>query len=118
MHSAWFSSTFLRVLKLLQIKEREPNFSEELILQEVLIIWSAFLYFVFKSFMDPEPWSFIRFQEVLHDSGVTFSDSWNLYKLKRKDLISRKDQLCRKSELLGTPFCISILQVLSTKILW
>ena len=110
-------STFLRVLKFLQIKEREPNFSEELILQEVRIIWSAFLHFKFKSFMSPESWSFIRFQEILHDSGIRFEEFWNLYKWKRKDLISRKNQLCRKSELPVPPFCISILQVLKAKIL-
>ena len=26
MHSAWYRSTFLRLLKFLQIKEGEPNF--------------------------------------------------------------------------------------------
>ena len=103
MHSAWFRSTFLGVLKYLQIKEGGPNFWMEPILQKVWIIWSLLLYFNFRSFMDPNSSSFIRFQCILHDSGVLFSESWNFYKLKRGDLISGWNQLCRKSELLGSP---------------
>ena len=179
MHSAWLRSTFLRVLKFLQIKEGGPNFWGEAILQKVWIIWSPLLYFNFKSFMDPnflsvirfqcilhdsgvllseflnlrklkrggsdfwgEPilqnvwiiWSsllyfnfksfldpnsssFIRFQCILHDSGVLFSEPWNFYKLKRGDLISGGNQFCRMSELFGPPFCIWILKVLWTQIL-
>ena len=116
MHSAWFRSTFLRVLKFLQIKEGGPNFWGEPILQKVWIIWSPLLYLNFKSFVDPDSSSFIRFQCILHDSGVLFSESWNFYKLKRGDLISRGNQFCRKSELFGPPFCISILKVLWTQI--
>ena len=40
MHSLWLRSTFLRVLKLLLIKEGGPNFSVEVILQKVWIMWS------------------------------------------------------------------------------
>ena len=116
MHFVWFSSTFLRVFKFLQIKEGGPNFCGEPILQNVWIIWSPLLYFNFKSFVDPNSSSFIRFQCILHDSGVLFSESWNFYKLKRGDLISGGNQFCRKSELFGPPFCISILKVLWTQI--
>ena len=117
MHSAWFRSTFLRVLKFLQIKEGGPNFWVEPILQKVWIIWSSLLYFNFKSFMDPNFLSFITFQCILHDSFVLFSESWNFYKLKRVDLISGRNQFCSKSELFGPTFCISILKVLRTQIL-
>ena len=116
MHSVWFSSTFLRVLKFPQIKEGGPNFWVEPILQKVWIIWSPLLYFNFKSFLDPNSWSFIRSQCILHDWGVPFSEFWNFYKLKRGDLISRGNQLCRKSELFGPPFCISNLKDLWTLI--
>ena len=75
------------------------------------------LYFNFKSFLDPNSSSFIRSSCILHDWGVLFSESWNLYKLKRGDLISGGNQFCRKSELFGPPFCISILKVLQTQIL-
>ena len=75
------------------------------------------LYFNFKSFLDPNSLSFIRFQCILHDSGVLFSESWNFYKLKKGDLISGWNQFCRTSELFGSPFCLSILKVLSTKFL-
>ena len=117
MHFIWFSSTFLRVLKFLQIKEGGPNFLGESILQKVWIIWSPLLYFNFKSFLDPNSLSFIRFQCILHDSGVLFSESWNFYKLKKGDQISGRNQFCRKSELFGPPFCISILKALQTQIL-
>ena len=117
MPSAWFRSTFLRVLKFLQIKEGGPNFWGEPILQNVWIIWSPLLYFNFKSFLDPNSSSFIKLQCVLHDLGVLFSESWNFYKLKKGDLISGGNQSYRKSELSGPPFCISILKVLRTRIL-
>ena len=117
MHSAWFRSTFFRALKFLQIKERGPNFWGEPILQKFWIIWSPLLYFNLKSFMDPNWSSFIRFQYILHDSGVLLSQSSNFYKLKRWDLISGGNQFCRKSELFGPPFCISILKVLWTQFL-
>ena len=117
MHSGWFRSTFLRVFKCLEIKEGQPNFWGKPILQKVWIIWSPFRYFNFKSLMDPNFSSFIRNQCMLNDSGVLFSESLNFYKLKRRDLFSRGNQLCRKSELFRPPFCISILKVLWTQIL-
>ena len=88
MHSVWFRSTFLRASKFLQIQEGGPNFWGEPILQKVWIIWSPLLYFNFKSFLDPNSPSFIRFQSILHESGKLFSESWNFSKLKRGDLIS------------------------------
>ena len=109
-------STFLRLLKLLQIKEERPNFLGEPILQKVWIIWPPLLYFDFKSFVDANSSSFIRFQCIVHDSGVLWSESWNFCKSKRGDLISGGNQLCRKSELFGPPLCISILKVLWTQI--
>ena len=80
-----------------------PNFWGEPILQKVWIIWSHLLYFNFKSFKYSISSSFIRFQCILHDSGILFSESWNLYKFKRADLISRRNQFCRMSELFGPP---------------
>ena len=115
MHFVWFRSTSLRVFKFVQIKEGGPNFWGEPILQNVWIIWSPLLYFNFKSFLDPNSSPFISFQCILYDSGVLLSESWNFYKLKRGDLISGGKQFCRKSELFGPPFCISILKVLWTK---
>ena len=94
-------STFLRVLKFLEIKEGWPNFLEERILQNVLIIWSLLLYFNFKSFTEPNSSSLIRFQCLVADSGVLFSESLNFYKLKRLDLISGGNQFCRMSEIFG-----------------
>ena len=116
MHSAWFTSTFLRVLKFLPIKKGGPKFSAEPILQNVWIIWPSLLYFNFKSFVGPNSSSFTRFQCILHDSVVLFSESWNFFKLNRGDLISGGNQFCRKSELFGLPFSIWILKVLLTRI--
>ena len=103
--------TFLRVLKFRQIKEGEP------ILQNVWIIWSPLLYFNFKSFLDPNSSSFIRFQSILHELRRLFSGSWNFYKLKRGDLISQGNQFCRMCELFGSSSCISILKAFQTQIL-
>ena len=118
MHSAWCRSTFLSALKFLQIKEMVPNFLGEPILKKVWIIWSPFLCLNFKSFTDPDSSSLIRFQCILHNSGVVFSEPWHFYKLKRRNLISGSNQFCRKSELFGPPFCISILKVLWGQILF
>ena len=115
MHSPWFRSTFLIDLNFLQIKEGEPNFWGEPILQKVWIIWSLFLYFNFENLMDIIPSPFIRFQCILHDWRVLFSESWNFYKQKRGDIISGGNQFWKKCELCGTPFCISILKVLWTQ---
>ena len=117
MHSVWFRSTFLRVLKFLQIKEGGPNFCGEPILQKVWIIWFPLLYFNFKSLIDLNFFSFIRYLCILYDSVVLFSESWDFYKLKKGDLISGVNQFCRKSALFGPPFCISILKVLRIHIL-
>ena len=116
MYSASLRSTFLRVLKFLEVKEARCNFWGEPILQKIWIIWSPFLYFIFESFMDANFLSFIRFQWILYDSVALFSEPWNFYKLKRGDLISGGNQFCRKSELFGPPFCISILKFLWTQI--
>ena len=110
MHSPWFRSTFVKVLKFLQIKEGGPNFCGEPILQKVWIIWSPLLHFSFKSFMESNSSSLVTFQCILHDWRVLFSDSSNFYKLKRGN------QFCRESESFGPRFCISILKVLWAQI--
>ena len=77
MHSVWLRSTFLRVLKFLQIKEGEPNFKGEPISQRVRLIWSPLLYFNFKCFLDPTSSSFIGFRLVvkllqIYEGGLNF----------------------------------------------
>ena len=116
MHSAWFRSTFRRVLKFLQTKEGGPNFWGKPILQKAWIIWSPLLYFNFKVFIHPNSLSFLRFQCILHESGVFLADSWNFLKIKRWDLISGGNQFCTKSELFRPLFCISISKDLWTQI--
>ena len=73
-------------------------------------------YYNFKSFLNPNSSSFIRFQCILYDSRVLLSGFSNLYKLKREDLISAVNQFFRMSELFGPPFYISILKVFQTQI--
>ena len=118
MHSAWRRSTFLRVLKFLEIKEVGCNFWDEPILQKVWIIWSPLLFFNFRSFMDENSSSYIRLQCILHDSGVIFWESCNFQKLRRVDVISGGNQFCRKSELFGPPFFISIFEDLMDQNSW
>ena len=117
MHLVWFRITSLRVLKFLQIKEWGANFLVDPILENVWIIWSPLLYFNFKSFLDLNSSSFIRFQCIWYDSGLHLSGFPNLYKLKRGDLIPGGHQFCRMSELFGHHFCISILKVFQTQTL-
>ena len=107
MHCAWLTSNFLRVFKILQIKEWGSSFWGEPTLEKVWIIWSPRLCFHFKSFMDPNFSSFIIFQCILLDSGVLFSEFSNFYKLPRGDLISGRNQFWRKSELFGPPILYS-----------
>ena len=116
MHFVWFRSLFLRVFKFLQIKGEGLNFWGKPILQNVWIIWSSLLELNFKSFMDPNFSSFIRFQCIFYDSGVLFSEPWNFDKLKRENLISGGNLFCRMSQLFGCPLCIWILKVLLTQI--
>ena len=109
---------FSQSLDILQIKEGGgPNFWGEPILQNVSIIWSPLLYFNFKSLLDPNSSSFIRFQWILYDSRVLVSGFSILYKLKSVDLICGWNQFFRMSELFGLPCCISILRVMWTQIL-
>ena len=103
MHSSWFRSTFHWVLKFLQTKEGRDKFWREPILQKVGIIWSPILYFNFKSSMDPNSSSFIRFQCILHDSGVLFSESWNFLKTKRGDLISGGEPILQNVWIIWSP---------------
>ena len=107
MHSAWFRSTFPRVFKFLQLKEWGSNFwgNQFCKISELLGL----------PFLDANSWSFIRFQCILHDWGVHFSESSNFYKLKRWEYNFWGKQFCGKSGLFGLPFCILILKVLWTQ---
>ena len=73
--------------------------------------------FQFQSFLDWTIASFIKFQCILHDSGVLYSDQSNPYKLKRGNQNCWGKQFCRMSKLFGPPFYISILKVFSTQLL-
>ena len=103
MHSAWLRSTFLWLLEFLEVEEGVPNYLGKAILKNVWIICSPLLHFNFKSFKYRICSSFIRFQWILDDSGVLFSEFSNFYKLKRGVLISVGNQFCRMSELFGSP---------------
>ena len=117
MHSGWFRSTFLRVLKFLQFKEWDLISGGNQFCKKSELFGPPFCISILKVFQTQISSSFIRFQCILHVSGVSFSESWNFYKIKRGDLISGGNQFCRKSELFARPFCISILKVLSTEFL-
>ena len=84
------------------------------ILKKVWIVWSRLLYFNFKSFEYPRLSSFIRFECIMHDSGVPFSEASNFGKLKTGDLISARNKFSKRSELFDGTFCISILKTLWT----
>ena len=90
-------------MKFLQIKERGPNFWGEPILQTGWSIWSPLLYLSPKRPMDPNSWSFISFQSILHKKGRFLSESSNFFKLNRGDLISGGNWFCRMCKLFDFP---------------
>ena len=57
----------------------------------------------------------LRTQFLRHT--LEFNAFFIILQIKEGDLISGETQFCRKAELFGPPFCIPILQVLSTYIL-
>ena len=108
--------SFLDFLNFYKLRREDlisrTNFAESLTYLVPLV------YFKFKSFADLEVLSFVRFQYILHDSGVLFSESSKFFKLKKGHLISGGKQIWKYSEWFGIPFLISILQVLRTKMLF
>ena len=106
---------FLRVLKFLQIKEGDLIFVGNQFCRMPELFGPPLLFSNFESFLYQNSSSFIRFQCILYDSGVLLSGLSNLYKLKRRELISGVNQFCRMSELFGPAFCISILKVFETQ---
>ena len=108
MHYAWLRSVFLRFLKFIQIKVGGPNFWGEPIFQNVLIIWSPFRISILKVW-----WALFLCHSLDYNTFCMIQK----YFSQRGDLISGRNQFCRKSELFGLPFCISISKILLTQIL-
>ena len=94
-----------------------PNFWGEPILPKIWSIPPPLLYLNFKSFKDWNSLSLVRFQGILLDSGIAFSDFWKFLQIEKGDLISGGNQFCRKSVLFDPPFSTSLLKVLWTQIL-
>ena len=99
MHSAWLKSNFLRYWKCPQIKDGGPDFLGGNQFYRTTEFFGSPFVFQLDSHSSP----FIRFQCILHDSGVLFSESWYVYKSKRVDLTSWGNQFWRKSELFNSP---------------
>ena len=74
--------------------EGGASFWGEAIVDKVWIIWFPLLRFNLKSFIDPYYLPLIRFQCIIHFSGVLFFKSL---------VISWGKQFCRKSDLFGPP---------------
>ena len=73
---------FSDISKFHKMKNGNPTSWGQPIIQNDWIISFPLLYFIFKSFKDPNSSWFIRFQFILHESGVPFSLFWNFHKLK------------------------------------
>ena len=117
MYSTWLWSTFWDFSNFHKLKRGDQIFGENQFCRKSELFDPPLLSFNFKSFKDPNSSSFIRFQCNLHDSGIPFSNFWNLYKLKPGTEFLGGNQSWRKSESFGTPFCISVLKVSRTQIL-
>ena len=98
--SAVLFSDFWNFLKL---KRADLNSCGEPILQNGWIIWSPLLYFNFRSLMDPNSLPFIRFQCILHDPVVLFSDFPNFFKLRREDLNSWREPILQNGLIIWSP---------------
>ena len=99
MHFAWFRSTFLRLLTFPQIKAGGANFLGVPTAEQPNYLVALSL-FQFKIFKDPNSSSFIRFQCILHDSGIPFSGFWNFYKLKWGNLISWEEPILQSGQII------------------
>ena len=97
MHSTWYSSTFLRFLKIHQINKGGPNFLGGTNSAERLNYLVPLLYFNFRNLKNPNSSSFIGFPCLLHHSAVLFSGFWNFLKLKRGVLISWEEPILQNA---------------------
>ena len=111
--SVWFRSTFLRRFKFPKIIEGDQIYWGGTNPAERLncLVAPPHLYFNFRSFKGPNYSSFIRFHCILHHSRLIFAEPWNIYKLKRGNLISWGEPVLQNDWIIWTPFCISILKV-------
>ena len=66
-----------------KLKRGGPNLWGKQILEKIWIIWYPQLYFKFQNLNNPNSSSCIRFQCILLDWVVPFSNVWNFCKLKR-----------------------------------
>ena len=82
-----------------------PNFWGEPILQK---IWSIcpppLLYSNFKSFKDWISLSLVRFQGILLDSRIAFTDFWKFLQIEKGDLISGGEPILQKVCIIWSPF--------------
>ena len=100
-----------------KLKKGDPISGGNQLWRKSEIFDPPFCIWILKVFYIKNSSSLIRFQCMLHEWKVLFSETWNFYKLKKADLISGRNQFCRKFELFGPPFCISILKCLQSQIL-
>ena len=117
MISAWFRSTFLRVLKFLEIKKVDLiSGGNQLCRMSKLFV--PLLYFNLKNSMDPNSSSFTRFQSFLHESKEVFWQSWNFRKLKIGGPNFWGEPILQNVWIIWSPsICISIIKVIWTQIL-
>ena len=74
---------FLQLSNFYKLKRAGCKFWGEPIFRKSELFGPSVRYLNFQSSMDPNFSSFTRFQCILYDSGVLFSEFWNFYKLKR-----------------------------------
>ena len=103
MYSTWLWSTFWDFSNFHKLKRGDQIFGENQFCRKSELFDPPLLSFNFKSFKDPNSSSFIRFQCNLHDSGIPFSNFWNLYKLKTGNQISWGEPILKKVWIIWYP---------------
>ena len=114
----WFTSTIVSFLRFLQIKEGRPNFLGWTNSVERLHHLVSLLYFSFRNLKDPNSSRFISYQWVLDEATLILSIFWNLFKLRRGDLISWGEPILQNGWIIWSPLLYFNFRVLNYSNSW
>ena len=116
IHSGWFRSTFLRLVKFPQIRDWWDLHSWGVPILQKGWILSPIVYFHFKSFKGQNSLSFIRFH-VFYMIEEFFQIFRSSIKWRMGTQFLGGNQLFRTTGLFHSPFCTSFSKALRTQIL-
>ena len=105
MHSAWLRSTFLGVLKFLQIKLWDLiSGGNQFCRKSEVFAHPPSCIRILKVLRTEFFLSLVRFQGILLDSRIAFSDFWKFLQIEKGDLISGGEPILQKVFIFWSPF--------------